>query len=171
MRLPTTPSKITSQQGNSSIKFSLPQIADPVTLSTEGKVYAEKASNGEPTRTTAQNRLIREAMLNPQYAEKLAYEMAHVNSCICYNLRDSPPTGPFKLATTGEFVTEEYKENFTKIAPLIDQQRASLYETEKAKGTDPVEILNRMFDFINSQPRNYLEATGQVEKAWGLGSR
>jgi hypothetical protein len=97
--------------------------------------------------------------------------MAHVNSQIFYNLRDSPPNGPFGLAVTGEFVTDEYKENFTKIAPLIDQQRVSLYEAEKAKGTDPVEILKKLFDFTNSQPRSYREATGQVEEAWGLGSR
>jgi hypothetical protein len=58
-----------------------------------------------------------------------------------------------------------------KIAPLIDQQRVSLYEAEKAKGTDPVEILKKLFDFANSQPRSYREATGQVEEAWGLGSR
>jgi hypothetical protein len=174
MPLPTTPSKIASQQGTSSIKFSLPdqvKIADPVALSNEGKVYAAKASNGEPTRTTAQNGLIGAVISSPQDAEKLAYDIAHVNSHIFYNLRDSPPNGPFRLAVTGEFVTDEYKENFAKIAPLIDQQRVSLYETEKAKGTDPVEILKKLFDFTNSQPRSYLEATGQAEEAWGLGSR
>jgi hypothetical protein len=174
MRPPTAPSKITSQQGTSSIKFSLPdhvKISDSVTLSSEGKAYAAKASNGESTRTTAQNRLIGAVMSNPQDAEKLAYDTAHANSQIFYNLRDSPSNGPFRLAVTGEFVTDEYKENFAKTAPLIDQQRVSLYETEKAKGTDPVEILKKLFDFTNSQPRSYLEATGQVEEAGRLGSR
>lgn len=116
MLLPTTASKIASKQGTGSIKFSLPdhvKIADPVALSNEEK-SAAKASNGEPTRTTAQNHWIGAAISNPQDAETLAYDMAHVNSQIFYNLRDSPPNGPFGLAVTGEFVTDEYKENFTK---------------------------------------------------------
>jgi hypothetical protein len=169
---PAATGKIASRQGTSSIQFSLPDhanIADPVTQSNEVKVPAAKAGKGEPTRTTAQNRLIGEAMSSPQDAAKLAYDMAHVNSQIVYNLRDSPPNGPFRLAVTGEFVTDEYKANFARTAPLIDQQRTLLYETEKAKGTNPVEILKKMFDFTNSQPRSYREATGQVEEAWGLG--
>lgn len=173
MPLPAASSKIASRQGTDSIPFSLPDyanIADPVTPSNDVNVPAAKGKV-EPARTTAQNRLIGSAMSSPQDAAKLAYDVAHVNSQIFYNLRDSPPNGPFRLAATGEFVTDEYKANFEKIASQADQQRLALYESEKAKGTDPVDILKKMFDFTNSQPRSYREATGQVEEAWGLGGR
>jgi hypothetical protein len=171
---PAATGRIASRQGTGSVQFSLPDhanIADPVTPSNDVQAPAAKAGKAEPTRTTAQNRLIGAAMSSPQDAAKLAYDVANVNSQIFYNLRDSPPNGPFRLAVTGEFVTDEYKANFEKIASQADQQRLALYESEKAKGTNPVDILKKMFDFTNSLPRSYREATGQVEEAWGLGRR
>jgi DNA-binding XRE family transcriptional regulator len=49
---------------------------------------------------------------------------------------------------------------FDREAALIDEKKRALYESEKAKGTDPLEILNKLYDFENSQSYEYQEATG-----------
>jgi hypothetical protein len=66
------------------------------------------------------------------------------------------------LATTGQIVGDDYIDRFSKEASAIDIQRRSMYETEKAKGTDPLQILSMMIDFTNMQSQDYLNATG-----WG----
>jgi len=46
----------------------------------------------------------------------------------------------------------------------IDAQRQALYNAEKAKGTNPVDIIAKMIDFTNAQSRDYLEASGWIAR-------
>lgn len=148
-------------------------IADKVTISTEGKALA--AGESQPVftqqRTYAQERLLQAASSDRASAEKIAYGMANTPSTIFYDISgqpgvgDGPATVAFgtrKLSTTGEIVGDDYVEKFFSKAPAIDAQRQAIYETETKKGTDPVEILSKMIDFTNMQSQDYLNATG-----WG----
>jgi len=105
------------------------------------------------------------AASNPQGAEQLVYNMVTIPSRILYDIRDQllPGRGgePLnKLASTGRIIDDTFKENFAKEATVVDAQRKAIYESEKSKGTPIDQILAKLFDHMNSQSRDYLEATG-----------
>lgn len=131
---------------------------------TASKTQTTTSSNGATqSRTPAQEDILRYARANTQDAEKLAHDMAVSNSAICYDLSESIKTNrteDIKLASTGEKIGDAYTRMFYMNASTIDAQRLQIYNTEKAKGTDPVTILNKMIDFTNSQSKDYLAATG-----------
>lgn len=100
-------------------------------------------------------------------AEKIAQGMASTPSTIFWDISDQVNGGrgnePVrKLSSTGEIVGDDFIKQFNSQAPAIDTQRLAIYQTEKAKGTDPVHILSKMIDFTNAQSKTYLDASG-----WG----
>lgn len=170
-----TSSKIALQQQGSGVTKSVPtdpaKNADQVSLSTAGKALAASERTVTQTRTPAQEHLLRAASSDRESAEKIAYDMAMVPSAIAWDISgqpgvgDGPATVAFgtqKLATTGEIVDDNYIAQFNNKARVVDTQRRAIYDTEKAKGTDPLDILSKMIDFTNSQSKDYLEATGWV---------
>lgn len=165
-----TSSKIALQQQGSGVTKSLltdpAKNADQVSLSATGKSLAASESIFTQPRTPAQEKLMMGASSDRASAEKIAYDMAMVPSAIVWDISGQrgvgDGTGEFvkKLATTGQIVGDDYIDGFNKEASVIDMQRRTLYETEKAKGTDPLQILSMMIDFTNVQSKDYLEATG-----------
>ncbi len=141
--------------------------ADTVTISDAAKALAAGDNKATQPTTAAQLRLLKSASDDTQSAERIAYELASVPSTIFYDIRDqlvSGKMGPVnKLSTTGRIIDDAFKEKFATEAASIDAQRLSLYNTEKAKGTDPVTIIAKMIDFTNSQSRDYLEGTGWLD--------
>lgn len=162
------------QQGGNVTKTSLADSgknADQVTLSSAGKALAAEQNNMTQPRTPAQEKLLLAASSDRESAEKIAYGMADTPSAIVWSIRGQPGVdgatgtvafGTNKLATTGEIVDDNYIEQFNNKVQAIDAKRRAIYDAEKAKGTDPLEILSKMIDFTNSQSKDYLEATG-----WG----
>lgn len=138
--------------------------ADRVTLSSTARELAAKESNATQTRTPAQERLLAAASSDRQSAEKIAKDLADSTSTIFFDLRDSILNGGEvrTLSTSGRIVGDDFIAKFQSDAAQIDAQRRAIYESEKIKGTDPVDILAMMIDFTNSQSKDYLEATG-----WG----
>ena len=140
--------------------------ADQVSLSAAGKTLAASAVASTQARTPAQEKLMMGASSDRASADKIAYDMAMVPSAIVWDISGQrgvgDGTGEFvrKLATTGQIVGDDYIDRFSNEASVIDMQRRTLYETEKAKGTDPLQILSMMIDFTNAQSQDYLEATG-----------
>lgn len=140
------------------------KATDNLNAMVSDKAQASTMSNGATqSRTTVQEDILRYAQASSQDAESLAHDMAYSRSDICYDLSESIKTNRMedvKLASTGEKVGDDYKSQFYLSASKIDAQRMQIYNTEKAKGTDPVIILSKMMDFTNSQSRDYLSATG-----------
>jgi len=68
--------------------------------------------------------------------------------------------------SSGRIIDDAFKSKFESEAAVIDSRRLEIYQSEKAKGTDPLQILIKMLDFTNSQSQDYLEATG-----WGYMGR
>ncbi|MDQ7990410.1 MAG: hypothetical protein REI09_12310 [Candidatus Dactylopiibacterium sp.] len=136
--------------------------ADTVTISDAAKALAYSGSGATQPRTAIQERLLRSASSDTQSAEKIAYDMANVPSAIMYDIRDSLKSeniDDIKLSSTGRKIDDAFKKNFSKEAAEIDAKRLEIYNTEKAKGTHPVEIIAKMIDFTNAQSHDYLEAT------------
>lgn len=138
--------------------------ADTVTISDAARALASSNSGATQSITAAQQRLLKSASDDPKSAEKIAYDMANVPSTIFYDIRGIGGGDPVnKLSTTGRIVDDAFKDKFATEAASIDAQRLALYNSEKAKGTDPVTILSKMIDFTNAQSRDYLEASAWLE--------
>lgn len=140
------------------------KATDNLNAMSSDKAQASTMRNGAtPSRTAVQEDILRYAQASSQDAERLAHDMAYCRSDICYDLTESIKTNrmeDIKLASSGEKVGDDYKRQFYHNASKIDAQRMQIYNTEKAKDTDPVIILSKMIDFTNSQSRDYLAATG-----------
>lgn len=95
---------------------------------------------------------------------KIAYDMTVAPSTIFYSsIYDMGADGKLnKLASSGRVIDADFRDSFNREASIVDAQRRAIYDSEKAKGTDPVQIISMMIDHINSQSSDYLEATG-----WG----
>lgn len=162
-----TSSRIALQQQDSGVtKSSLTdpaKNADRVMLSSAGKALSADESNTTQSRTPAQEKLIMAASSDRESAEKIAQDMAYTPSTIFYDISGVGGGEEVrKLSTSGRIIDGEFKSKFNNEASVIDAQRLAIYETEKAKGTDPLLILSKMIDFTNSQSKDYLEASG-----WG----
>lgn len=142
--------------------------ADRVTLSSTGKALAADENNATQPRTPAQEKLMQAASSDRQSAEKIAQGMAFTPSTIFWDISGQLGVGGGngesvrKLSTTGQVVDDNFIKRFNSQAPAIDAQRLAIYQTEKAKGTDPLQILSKMIDFTNTQSKDYLDASG-----WG----
>ena len=144
--------------------------AGQVSLSTAGKALAASERTVTQTRTPAQEHLLRAASSDRESAEKIAYDMTVAPSTIIYtSIYDMGPDGKLnKLASSGRVIDQDYRDSFSREASKVDAQIRAIYESEKAKGTDPVQIISMMIDHINSQSSDYLEATGW---GWSDGAR
>ena len=140
--------------------------ADKVTISNAAKDLAANESKPvvNPQRTPAQEHLLRAASSDRESAEKIAYDMTVAPSTIFYSsIYDMDADGKLnKLASSGRVIDADFRESFNREASIVDVQRRAIYDSEKAKGTDPIQIISMMIDHINSQSSDYLEATG-----WG----
>ena len=164
----STPSRVAPQQQGGDIAkswlASQAKKTDQVTLSSAGKALAAREQAVTQTRTPAQEHLLRAASTDRESAEKIAYDMTVAPSTITYtSIYDMGPDGKLnKLASSGRVIDQDYRDSFSREASKVDAQIRGIYESEKAKGTDPVQIISMMIDHINSQSSDYLEATG-----WG----
>ena len=138
-----------------------PMPTDKVTISDAARAMAARESGATQARTPIQEKMLADAASGgPQFAERMAEEMAMSSSTIFYNVRDTKGWEPLtKLSSTGRHIDEAFKERMTTEMAAVDAQRLALYNTEKAKGTNPVDILAKMIDFTNAQSRDYLEAS------------
>lgn len=57
-------------------------------------------------------------------------------------------------------MSEDFKESFEQLAAAVDVQKRALYETERANGTPPNEIIAKIIDFGNAQSHAYRIGTG-----------
>jgi hypothetical protein len=131
--------------------------SDKVTLSSTAKALA--AMDADAAYTPAQARFMATLEGSSDAAvDQIAHDMAHSPSMVAYDISH----GDTRLSSTGQVVGDDYVADFNKLADTIDAQQQALYEAEKAKGTDPKEIVAKLFDFRNAQSDVYREATG-----WG----
>ena len=142
------------------------ETAERVTISDAGKALAAREDAPARPRTPRQEEFLNwYAQASPSTVKDAARRMAESPSMIVYTLPIEGGSGPARLASSGKNMDDDdayaYIERFNQMAMRIDAQRQALYEAEKSKGTDPLEIMEKMIDFTNSQPYEYREATDQ----------
>lgn len=145
---------------DSAKNVSLSNPVDKVTISAAAKELAANENNATQSRTPAQQRLLNSASSDRESAEKIASDMASASSTIFYDIRGVGGGEPVNKLSSGRIIDDAFKQKFASTASIVDEQRRAIYSSEKAKGTDPVQILSKMFDFTNSQSKDYLEASG-----------
>jgi hypothetical protein len=136
--------------------------ADQVTISAAAMELAAKANNTTQIRTPAQEALLKSASSDPQSAEKIASDMANTPSTIFFDIRSIGGGDQMNKLSSGRIIDDSFKQQFASESSDIDAKRKAIYNSEKAKGTDPVQILSKMMDFTNMQSKDYLEATSQL---------
>lgn len=95
---------------------------------------------------------------DPDKAEELAYERAHSPYAPWLDFSEHVNgTGPIRYAATGEPVTEESEAYFNSVASAELQKRIDLYDAEKAKGTPAADILDKIFEYMDTLPARYRE--------------
>ncbi len=138
-----------------------------VSISDAARKLASQEMTPTQGRTAIQEKLLKSAASDPQGAEKLAYDMANTPSAIFFDLRGVGGGDSVTKLSSGRIIDDAFKENFASEASVIDAQRKALYNSEKAKGTPADQILAKLFDFTNSQSKDYLEATAWLESVGG----
>ena len=143
-----------------------PMPTDKVTISDAARAMAASESGATQARTPIQEKMLADAASGgPGFAARMAEEMATFPSMIAYDVRDTKGWEPLtKLSSTGRHIDEAFKERMTTEMAAVDAQRQALYNTEKAKGTNPVDIIAKMIDFTNAQSRDYLEASAWIAR-------
>jgi hypothetical protein len=71
-------------------------------------------------------------------------------------LLDMTDPDNIRYSGTGERVTPESSEYFAKVSYLAQRQLASLYQSETAKGAEPADILEKVYDFHEALPERFL---------------
>lgn len=69
---------------------------------------------------------------------------------------------PLRLATTNAVLTDSDIAWFNQTKTQVSQTRINIYEAEKAKGTPPAEIMDKILAYMDSLPAKY----GQMSSAW-----
>lgn len=102
--------------------------------------------------------LIEVGTLEPEWAETWAYLYGceYIDSPLIY-IGDWPIE---RIAATGEIVTQEKLDYFKKVSDLYHGGRVNLYETELAKGTPPLDIIKKIFDYNDTLPAEYRKMNG-----------
>lgn len=165
--------RVALQQDSGVAKSTPPDPAkntDQVTLSDAGKALAASERTVTQIRTPTQEYLLHVASTDRESAEKIADDIAFVPSQIIYSsIYDMGADGKLnRLASSGRVIDANFRDSFSREASIVDAQLRAIYGSEKAKGTDPVQIINMMFDYINAQSSDYLEGTG---RGWSNGVR
>ena len=133
--------------------------SDKVTISAAAAALSAKESATQ-ARTPAQEDILKSASSDPQSAELLSSQMADTPSTIFFDIRGVGGGEALTKLSSGRVIDDAFKNKFANEASVIDAQRKAIYDSEKAKGSPPVDILSKMIDFTNTQSRDYLEASG-----------
>lgn len=138
-------------------------IADSVTLSPEAR--AREAAASHPRFGALSQR----AHVDPEMAKEMAYAYSHLDDGPMYDMSawDGAGKGPSRYSATGEVVTPESEARYRKLAASHGAASLSLYKAEKAKGTDPADIFDKLVALVDAQPEDFRsfinwEAKGMV---------
>lgn len=133
--------------------------ATTVTISRTAQALASQATSDPSLQSRAQT--IQAAKDDPAFAKKWAEEFAYDDSYEkCGPLVDISNWPMVRYAATGEGVTEESLAAFKAEAAKVTAGRIALYQAEKAKGTSDVQILEKLYAYVDGQSDDYLSKLG-----------
>lgn len=152
---PVTTKKSTAQQTAATQPQSSVNASSSVTISPSGTTYLnyEQQIAQAPE---AQNQHRANAFSDPSWGASLAYGLAHDNSMtgepvgglLSINAKATDPC----IYASGAPVTVASQAYYTKQNAIYQNQVLELYNTEKAKGTAPGQIISDIYDLQAKQP-------------------
>lgn len=131
-------------------KSFMQNFSEAVTASETDKEYTRSAKS-----VALRSFLFDRANNDPQEAARLAHSYAYTSlNGEMYDLTDDPI---IRYTATGEIANDEAALFFAKNSLSMQKQRTHLYESEIAKGTPPVKILEKILDFNDGLPQKFRE--------------
>jgi len=151
---PVTAGKSTAQQ---SVTTSPPQpsanSSSSVTISSSGTTYShyEQQIAQAPE---AQNQHVANAVSDPSWGARYAYDLAHDNSMTGEAVGGLlvPNAAAPAIYVSGAPVTVASQAYYAKQNAIYQNQVLELFNTEKAKGTAPGQIISDIYDLQAKQP-------------------
>lgn len=95
---------------------------------------------------------------DPEWAKKAAYHhgVENIDIPLLY-IGDWPI---IRIESTREVFTPEMQDYFKKTADLYHEGRIKIYRDEIAKGSSPLDILKKIFDYNNTLPEDFRKMAG-----------
>lgn len=101
----------------------------------------------------AENMYVKMARQSPDKAEEVAYSL--VNYTMKDPLVNISSWPVIRYSVSGQLVSEESKAYFQELSTQSHKLRTDLYNSEKAKGTSALEIVEKLVALNNSLPKNF----------------
>lgn len=139
--------------------------SSPTAVTISGAARALASQPASDPSLSARALQIRNAEGDPAYARKRAEEFAYYDGHEKYGPLVDITHDPIRYSATGEVVTEESLAAFKEEAAKVTAGRIALYQAEKAKGTPDVQILEKLFAYVDGQSDNYLGKLGWTRAA------
>lgn len=100
-------------------------------------------------------RMLRDAEADPDHAWQAVERCVYAS--FAGPLLDITDPDNIRYSATGELVTPQSVAYYSKTAAIVKKELAGLYQHEKSLGTPPAQILKKVFCFLETQPRAFLE--------------
>lgn len=165
MQINIPPHPITSSPG----AVGVTKAARSITPEQKVKDFKNMLSEVGTTTTTGQNKysakasdiydwIAKESIENPDWADRAAF----LYGC---EYSETPPLyiGDWpiiRIAATGEIFTPEKQEFFKQISDLYHGGRVKIYKEELARGTPPLDIIKKIFDYNATMPEDFRKMSG-----------
>ena len=125
-------------------------IADPITFSSAARSRAEAAAHPRWGPLSAK------LHAEPDIADQLVYDYAHTApQAVLHATEFLNGTGPLRFAGTGEAYTPESKARFALLAEDVKTASIDLYDQERAKGTAPADIFDKLIALYDAQSEEF----------------
>jgi hypothetical protein len=119
-------------------------------------VIVSRAGAGIGSQPPAVRAFLLRAHAEPAFAAEIAHVRAHGRRATVRHERlGRSGTGPTRYSATGEVVTRGSEARYKAVAATRGRASISLYNAEKAKGTDPADIFDELIALVDSQPEDF----------------
>jgi hypothetical protein len=109
-------------------------------------------------RAQGRKRSLEVAKANPEEGKKIAHGYAF--NYLAHALLDVSDRPNIRYSGTGELVTPKTEAYFAKISQEMQRQCANLYRQEIKKDTSADQILEKIFEFHDSMPKEFQDMLG-----------
>jgi hypothetical protein len=126
------------------------KIEDPITVSSAARSRAEAAAHPRWGALSAK------LHGDPDIADEVTYNFAHNAQQASLDITEMMNgTGPIRYTATGEPYTPESKARYNQMAEGLRAASVELYNQERAKGTDPADIFDKLVALGDSQSAEF----------------
>ena len=126
------------------------KLNDSITVSSTARSRAEAAAHPRWGALSAR------IHGDPDIADEVAHDFAYnVQQPLVDITEMMAGTGPVRYTATGEPVTPESEARYNKMAQSFQAASVELYNQERAKGTDPADIFDKLVALGDSQSAEF----------------